>query len=189
MIRSRIQQEEIAETGLDTAKRFAGMSPLNAQLLQGAQFRKADISFDKEYALDLGGVRVRLIAIGPAHTRGDTAFFVEGDGVLFAGDVAMSALPAFSSPMSSVRQWLADLDLFDGLRPRRIVPSHGPMGDLAFVSNYRTFLTTIQDRVRAAKTQGRSLDETTQAVQNELQGRYDRQRMTGAIRAAYGEAP
>jgi cyclase len=131
---------------------------------------------------------VRLIAVGPAHTRGDTAFFIEPDGVLFAGDVAMSALPAVSAA-SSVRQWLADLDLFDSLHPRRIVPSHGPMGDQMFVANYRAFFSTIQERVRAAKAQGKSLEETTQTVQNELQGRYDRQRMTGAIRAAYGEAP
>jgi len=189
MIRSRAQQDEIAETGLNTAKTFAGMSALNAQLLQGAEFRKADISFEKDYALDLGGVRVRLMAIGPAHTKGDTAFFVDSDGVLFSGDIAMVALPAFSSPASSVRQWLADLDLFDSLKPKRIVPSHGAMGDASLVANYRTFLTTITDRVRALKMQGRSLEETVQTLQTELQGRYDRQRMTGAIRAAYGEAP
>jgi glyoxylase-like metal-dependent hydrolase (beta-lactamase superfamily II) len=187
MLRSKAQQDEIADTGLDTARIFAGMSPLNAQLLNGVEFRKADISFDKEYSLDLGGVRVRLIAVGPAHTRGDTAFFVEPDDVLFAGDVAMMALPAFSSPASSVRQWLKDLDLFDSLEPKRIVPSHGAMGDVAMVANYRTFLTTIADRTRVLKMQGKTLDETTQAVQTELQARYDRQRMTGAIRAAYNE--
>ena len=189
MIRSRAQQDEIAEIGLNTAKTFAGMSAVNAQLLEGAEFRKADISFEKEYSLDLGGVRVRFIAIGPAHTKGDTAFFVDSDAVLFSGDIAMVALPAFSSPASSVRQWQADLDLFDSLKPKRIVPSHGAMGDSAMVANYRTFLTTVTDRVRALKMQGKSLDETVQTLQTELQGRYDRQRMTGAIRAAYGEAP
>jgi len=188
MIRSRAQQDEIAEIGLNTAKTFAGISALNAQLLEGAEFRKADISFEKEYSLDLGGVRVRFMAIGPAHTKGDTAFFVDSDAVLFSGDIAMVALPAFSSPASSVRQWQTDLDLFDSLKPKRIVPSHGAMGDAVMVANYRTFLTTITDRVRALKMQGKSLDETVQTLQTELQGRYDRQRMTGAIRAAYREA-
>lgn len=189
MIRSRSQQEEIAASGLETAQRFAGMSPINAQLLEGAQFRKADITFDMEHTLDLGGVRVRLIAVGPAHTRGDTAFFVEQDRVLFSGDVAMVALPAFSSPQSTIKQWMANLDLFDSLKPTRIVPSHGPMGDTGMVANYRTFLTTVVQRVRALKMQGRTLDETVQALQNELQTRYDRQRMASAIRAAYAEAP
>jgi glyoxylase-like metal-dependent hydrolase (beta-lactamase superfamily II) len=189
MIRSRSQQEEIAATGLETAQRFAGMSTINAQLLDGAQFRKADITFETEHTVDLGGVRVRLIAVGPAHTRGDTAFFVEPDRILFSGDVAMVALPAFSSSQSTVKQWMADLDLFDSLKPTRIVPSHGPMGDTALVTNYRTFLTTVVQRVRALKMQGRTLEETVQTLQNELQTRYDRQRMTSTIRAAYAETP
>jgi len=189
MIRSRSQQDEIAATGTETAQRFAGLSPINAQLLDGAQFRKADITFDMEHTLDLGGVRVRLIAVGPAHTRGDTAFFVEPDRVLFSGDVAMMALPAFSSPQSTIKQWMTALDLFDSLKPNRIVPSHGPMGDTGLITNYRTFLTTVVQRVRALKMQGRTLDETVQTLQTELQTRYDRQRMVSAIRAAYAEAP
>ena len=47
--------------------------------------------------------------------------------------------------------------------------------------------TTVSDRTRVLKMQGKSLDETVQTVQTELQARYDRQRMTGAIRAAYNE--
>jgi glyoxylase-like metal-dependent hydrolase (beta-lactamase superfamily II) len=189
MIRATSQQEEIAETGMETAQRFAGMSPLNAQLLEGAAFRKADITFETEQVLDLGGVRVRLMAVGPAHTRGDTVVFVEPDRVLFSGDVVMAALPAFSSPASSVKRWQSNLDALDALKPARIVPSHGPMGTVSMIANYRTFLTTVVTRVRALKAQGRSLDETVQTLQNELQVRYDRQRMVSAIRTAYTEAP
>ena len=189
MIRSRTQEEEIASAGMETAQRFAGMSAINAELLKDAQFRKANTTFDKEYILELGGVRVRLLAVGPAHTRGDIAFFVEGDDVLFSGDIAMVALPAFSSPASSLRQWLANLELFDSLKPRRIVPSHGPMGDLSLVANYRTFLTLVRQRTGELKKQGRSLDQTVQTLQAELGDRYDRQRMTSAIRVAYDEAP
>ncbi|HVG56043.1 MAG TPA: hypothetical protein VM846_16500, partial [Vicinamibacterales bacterium] len=72
MIRSQDQQKEIAEQGLATAERFRGFGPANAELLQGAEFRKADISFDREHVLDLGGVRVRIMAMGYNHTRGDT---------------------------------------------------------------------------------------------------------------------
>ena len=39
-----------------------------------------------EYVLHLGGVNVRMLHVGPAHTGGDTVFFVEGEGVLYAGD-------------------------------------------------------------------------------------------------------
>ena len=59
-------------------------------------FRAPAETFEKEKVLDLGGVRVRIIRLGPGHTRGDTVTFVEGDGVLFSGDLAMKGLfPAF----------------------------------------------------------------------------------------------
>src|SRR5687767_4614999 len=57
MIRSQDQQKEIAEQGVATTERFRTFGPLNAELLQGAEFRRADISFDREYRLDLGGVQ------------------------------------------------------------------------------------------------------------------------------------
>ena len=78
MIRSRDQQKDIDEFGLELAKTFSARSPAMADLLKGAEFRKADLFFDREHELDLGGVRVRIMAVGPTHTRGDTVFFVEG---------------------------------------------------------------------------------------------------------------
>jgi glyoxylase-like metal-dependent hydrolase (beta-lactamase superfamily II) len=42
------------------------------------RFRKADILFDREHTIDVGGLRVRLLSLGPTHTRGDTIVCVEG---------------------------------------------------------------------------------------------------------------
>jgi glyoxylase-like metal-dependent hydrolase (beta-lactamase superfamily II) len=188
MIRSRDQVEEIADTGLETAKRFAGISPVNAELLKGAEFRKADVTFEREHIVDLGGVRVRVMAMGANHTRGDTAFHVEPDGVLFSGDVVMTGLPSLSSPASTLAHWQESLDRLEALKPTRLVPSHGPMGDAALIANYRTFFATVRQRVTELKSQGLALDATIKRVQTELQGRYDTQRMVSTIRAAYNEA-
>jgi glyoxylase-like metal-dependent hydrolase (beta-lactamase superfamily II) len=189
MIRSQAQIKEIAESGLETAKRFSGFSPLNAELLAGAEFRKADISFDQEHLLDLGGVRVRIIAMGYNHTRGDQAFFVEPDAVLFTGDVSMMAVPNVGG--STVKQWLNSQNLFAKLQPKRVVPSHGAMGDASMIANNRTFLQSIQSRVGELKKQGKTLEETATAVTAELQPKYPNAggRLTATIRAAYAEAP
>ena len=189
MIRSQDQQQEIAEQGLATADRFRGFSPANAELLQGAEFRKADVSFDREHTVDLGGVRVRVLAMGYNHTRGDTAFFVEPDGVLFSGDVVMTALPNVGN--STVRQWLASMSVFEKLQPKRIVPSHGPMGDAGLVASYKTLLTTVSARAGELKKQGKTLEEATAAITAELQAKYPNggARLTGTIRAAYNEVP
>ncbi len=188
MVRSKDQEAEIQESGLTTAKIFAGFSALNAELLQGAEFRPADISFEREHVLDLGGVRARVMAMGPNHTKGDVAVFVEPDRVLVSGDLAMMGLPQFSSPSSRLAAWLTTLDRFDALKPVRIVPSHGAMGDASMIATYRTFLTTVRDRAAALKKDGKSVDETVRLLQDELQGRFNRGQMASAIRAAYNEA-
>src|SRR5689334_4965522 len=85
MIRSNDQVKDISEFGLQLAQVFARRSAINAELLKDADFRKANLTFDRDYALDLGGVTVQLIAMGANHTRGDTAIWVESDRVLFSG--------------------------------------------------------------------------------------------------------
>jgi glyoxylase-like metal-dependent hydrolase (beta-lactamase superfamily II) len=191
MIRSAGQDADIGEFGLQLANTFASQSPVRAELLKGATYRKTDISFAKQYELDLGGVRVRMETVGPTHTRGDTVFFVEGDNVLFAGDVVMSAFPAFASPYSSVRAWLAALDRLDALHPRVIVPSHGRLVDAAAIARYREYLSAVQARVGELKRQGKSSDEASQIVQTELQAKYadmaQPARIAGAAKAAYAE--
>lgn len=190
MLRSEDQQKDIAEFGLQLAQAFSRRSPFIAGLLKDAEFRSANITFAREHTVDLGGVRVRLIAMGANHTRGDTAFFVEPDGVLFSGDVVMRPQPSFASPYSTVKHWLASLDALEQLAPKCIVPSHGPMGDTSLIAGYRSYLQAIQARAAELKADGKSVDDAVQAITAEMEKRYpDRGRLGGAIRAAYREAP
>jgi glyoxylase-like metal-dependent hydrolase (beta-lactamase superfamily II) len=189
MIRSKDQVDEIAAVGLEMAKRFAGFSPLHTELLQGAEFRKADITFEKEHTLDLGGVTVRFFAMGFNHTRGDTATFVEPDKVLFSGDVAMTPLPSVGAG-ASLTQWLASQDRFTALQPSRVVPSHGPIGDASIMTRYKAFISTVQARAAELKKSGKTVDETVATLQAELEPTYGKSpRMAGPIRAAYNQAP
>ena len=50
-------------------------------------------------------------------------------------------------------------------------------------------MTTVQTRAAELKKQGRTLDDTVKTIQDELQDRYPRNGLAGAIRAAYNEAP
>ena len=103
--------------------------------------------------------------MGANHTRGDTAIWVEADRVLFAGDVAMKAQPAFASPYSNLGHWLASLDRLEAFKPALIVPSHGPNGDNAdFILGYRGYLIEVRDRTVAEKRAGKSVDQTVEAV-------------------------
>jgi glyoxylase-like metal-dependent hydrolase (beta-lactamase superfamily II) len=187
MIRSEDQKQDIAAGGLALANLFAQRSALNAELLKDADFRPADISFDKDYTLDLGGVTARIMAVGPNHTRGDTVVFA--DGVLFSGDDAMRPQPSVMAQGATVSHWLATLDTLDALKPVHVVPSHGPRGDAGIIEGYRTYFIRIRDRAAELKKAGRTQDETVQAITGEMVGQYpDRNRLAGAIRMAYADA-
>ena len=189
MIRSKAQEREIAEMGMSVADNFRKISPDTAKLLEGAAFRKADITYDNEYLLDLGGITVRMLAVGPNHTLGDTVVWVLRDRVLFAGDTAMRGMPAFASPHSSLTHWLETLDRLERQDPAQIVPSHGPVGQgTEFIKTYREYLTEVRDRTALQKRAGATVDQAVQRVTAAFSGRFPTVRLAGTIRAAYAEA-
>lgn len=81
VLRAAAQQQDVDEMGQTWVKNFAARSPEIAALLKDVTFRKPAQVFEREMVLDLGGVRVRIMWLGPGHTRGDTMMFVEQDRV------------------------------------------------------------------------------------------------------------
>jgi glyoxylase-like metal-dependent hydrolase (beta-lactamase superfamily II) len=191
-INSTVQEEEFAQNGMQMVQMFSGRSPLTAELLKDATRRPAAVTFDRTYTLDLGGVTVRFLVVGPTHTKGDTAFFVEGDSVLFAGDVVMNNSFLAAGPTSSMKAWLTAFDTLEALKPKTIVPAHGEVGSGSIIATNRTIMQGVQTRARALKAEGRSVDDVAKAVQAEFQQQHpDWPRANGlaaAARSAYAEA-
>ena len=192
-VNSTVQETEFEQGGMQMVQMFSGRSPATAEILKDATRRPADLTFDREYRLDLGDIAVRFLAVGPTHTRGDTGFFVEGDNVLFAGDVVMNNSFLAATPVSSMKAWLAAFDAFDAMKPQTIVPSHGAVGPGSIIAINRQIMQAVQARARALKAQGRSADEAATTIQAELVAPHpDWPRANGlaaAARSAYGEAP
>ena len=174
VLRAVAQQQDVDEMGLKWVGTFSSRSPVIAEVLKGIDgFRVPAELFEKEKTLDLGGVRVRVIRLGPGHTRGDTVVFVEGDRVLFSGDLAMKQLfPAFATPQSRSQSWLASLDRLDALKPRTVIGAHYPVTDASVIGEYRNYLKALQARVAELKRQGKSSDETAEQLRAEFHAKY-----------------
>ncbi|MBK1786375.1 MBL fold metallo-hydrolase [Prauserella cavernicola] len=92
--------------------------------------------------LDLGGRRVVLEHLGPAHTDHDLVVHVPDAGVLFAGDLVEHA-PGGSftaesfGPDTVLSGWPAALDRLLALAPQVVVPGHGEPVEPAFVTTAR----------------------------------------------------
>jgi glyoxylase-like metal-dependent hydrolase (beta-lactamase superfamily II) len=136
---------------------------------------------------------VRLAVVGPTHTRGDTGFFVEGDSVLFSGDVVMNNSFLAATAVSSMKAWQAAFKTFDTFQPRIVVPSHGAVGAGALIESNRALMTAVDTRVRQLKSQGRTIDESATTVQSEMQAKYPgwprANGLPAIARSAYTEAP
>lgn len=191
-VNSTAQEAEWGESGRQMVQAFAKRSPATAALLEGAVRRQADITFERDYTIDLGGVTVRALLVGPTHTRGDTAFFVEQDRVLFAGDVVMNQSFLAAGPAASMTGWLAAFDAFDAWKPGVVVPAHGAVGEGGLVAANRAFMTEIQSRARALAAEGRSADEAAKIVTAELTAKHPgwprANGIANAARAAIAEA-
>ena len=190
---ARAQQQELEALG---ERGFAGMaklSPFIGELLQGARLRQPGVVFDREHVLDLGGVKVRLIWMGPAHSSGDTVAVVEGEGVVFAGDIApRQRFPSFTG-VSTRTSFMKAMARIEARRPTVIVPSHGSYGDASIFPELRNMLDQTAVRVAPLKAQGKSVDEVVKVLVPEVKALYPTWRATvpnevaPIIRAMYAE--
>jgi glyoxylase-like metal-dependent hydrolase (beta-lactamase superfamily II) len=173
VIRPEAQQEEVDRKQPEFIHNFSQRTADLKALLQDVKPRPPDILFDHEAKLDLGGVTVRMVWLGPAHTKGDNNIFVVEDGVLFTGDVVINRFfPIFPDADASGKNWLSILDQLDEFHPRTIVPGHGEVGDASLISKERTYLKAVQTRVAELKAQGKSSEETAQTLFAEFRAKY-----------------
>lgn len=90
----------------------------------GIKLRNADLTFDRDLAIELGGRRVDLLNLGPAHTTADSVVHVADAGVLFAGDLLfIGCTPiVWAGPIAN---WVAACDAMIALDAPTVVPGHG----------------------------------------------------------------
>ncbi|MBP8307081.1 MAG: MBL fold metallo-hydrolase [Burkholderiaceae bacterium] len=115
---------------------------------------------DAETAFESGGLRFRLLPVGPAHTPEDLMMMVESEGVLFAGDLVFAGRVPFVGDADS-RAWLAAIERLDALAPRMMVTGHGPMSRdaRADLSMTRDYLRYVRQSMAAAVQEMMSFDE------------------------------
>lgn len=173
IIRSQVQEEEVKQKQPQFIGNFSKRTPEIKALLQDVKPRPPDMLFDHELKLDLGGVTARLFLAGPAHTRGDTAIYVEEDKVLFTGDVVVNRFfPIFPDRDASGKNWLAALSKFEALQPLRVVPGHGETGDATLIAAEQSYLKALRSRTAELKAQGKSPKEAAQLLTPEFQMKY-----------------
>lgn len=173
IIRSEVQEEEVKQKQPEFISNFSKRTPEIKALLQDVKPRPPDILFDRELKLDLGEVTARLFWVGPGHTRGDTAIYLEEDKVLFTGDVVVNRFfPIFPDRDASGKNWLTILNQFEALQPLKVVPGHGEVGDAGLISTEQSYLKALRSRTAELKAQGKSSKEAGALLTAEFKTKY-----------------
>jgi glyoxylase-like metal-dependent hydrolase (beta-lactamase superfamily II) len=110
-----------------------------------------------------GSERIDLLWFGRGNTRGDLVVHLPSQGIVAAGDLVVSPVPfAFNSHPAS---WVRVLDSLVALKPRIVVPGHGPvMRDLQYVRSVRDWLDRITREVSSAAARKDSLGAVQKTV-------------------------
>ncbi|WP_037374376.1 MBL fold metallo-hydrolase [Sedimenticola selenatireducens] len=119
-----------------------------------------DRILEQETFLDLGGVGLRLIPVGQAHTAGSLIAVVESDRVVFAGDVLYGGRLLAVLSQSRVAGWIEAYERLREFGDFRFVPGHGNPGILAnFKQPTYKYLTTLKQYMDQAVDEGVDLQD------------------------------
>ncbi len=105
-------------------------------------------TFARELTLDVGGVEVQLLDLGPAHTGGDAVAWVPSTKTLFTGDLLFNG----GTPIvwaGPVAGWIRACDVMEELGAEVVVPGHGAVTDVTTIRLIRDYLEFIVDQAKA----------------------------------------
>lgn len=94
--------------------------------------------------MEIGGIRLQIRDVGPAHTPEDLVIYLPQEKVLFAGDLFFRNRIPFVGQADS-RQWIKSLDNLLAFDAAVVVPGHGPPSteprkDMELTRDYLAFL-------------------------------------------------
>ena len=160
-------------TGITSLAHDDLLSGPEAEVLDAAaaiglsQLPAPDETFSLARSLDLGGVRLEMLHLGPAHTRADIVVVVPGEDVIFMGDLVESAGDPQFGPASEIGNWPKVLDdaLGASTEATRFVPGHAPAGgekltvDREFCFRQRAEIAMVQGTIENLVYRGVALKD------------------------------
>jgi cyclase len=120
--------------------------------------------FDHRFMLNLEGLEVHMIHVGPCHGAGDTIVHVPMEGVVFAGDVVFRQC----TPMGwsgNCEKWLQALDLIVWLDPEVIVPGCGPLCGIEGAMDMKAYLEFVREESMRYFDHGLSALEASKRIE------------------------
>ena len=121
------------------------------------------VTYESGASVHFNGEEIRLIALGPGHTDGDSLVWFTGAKVLHMGDQFFSGKFPFIDLGSGgdVDGYLTNVEKALALIPSdtRVIPGHGPLSTVEDLKAFRDMLVETTGVVKKAIAAGKSLEQ------------------------------
>jgi glyoxylase-like metal-dependent hydrolase (beta-lactamase superfamily II) len=134
--------------GADTALGRFVREAFGAFQFEGIRLTPPTRTFEGRLELRVGGKRVELLEVGPAHTRGDVLVHLPAERVVWSGDILfVEGTPiVWEGPVSN---WIAACERILAMDAAVVVPGHGPITDRRGVLAVKAYLEHLLREARA----------------------------------------
>jgi glyoxylase-like metal-dependent hydrolase (beta-lactamase superfamily II) len=151
----------------DTARAVSHVNAKAHIVREGRRTAIPEITFESSMQLDLGGIEVELIYLGPTHTDNLIQVHVPSEGVLIAVDFVREgkslAMPELRD--ADIANSIEALGILGRMENVDIVlPGHGGITDQQAFLYFRDYLVALRERVLEQMVAGRGPEEILEIV-------------------------
>ena len=144
-------------------------------------------TYDDALELEVGGVVVRLLDVGPAHTSADTVVHCPSAGVVYTGDIVFAG----GTPIvwaGPVQNWIRACDRIRALGADLLVPGHGPVSGVDVLTAMSAYLSFVQEAASSRYAAGMPLDDAIADIDlGSFGGLPESERLAANVREVYWE--
>lgn len=135
--------------------------------LDGTEPAYADVTFEADYTLEIGGFSLEIMHRGAAHTPGDSFVWLDERDVMFTGDIVYVDRILGNGPARDTDSWIEVFEAMATYQPAYIVPGHGGVTDLAKATHEtHDYLVNLRTQIGALIDNGGDIMEAPKIDQS-----------------------
>jgi glyoxylase-like metal-dependent hydrolase (beta-lactamase superfamily II) len=194
IISSTACRDEMREQAARPRPRLSEEAGAFFQEVLGSRFDLSNIcvtfpseTFDGELHLTVGTKEVRLLELGPAHTRGDIVVYLPAERIVFTGDILFhGGHPViWAGPVSN---WIKACDRILGWDVEVVVPGHGSITGKRGVRELKHYLEFVRDESHKRREAGMDYEAAARDISlDAFTGWTDPERIVANVYACYSE--
>ncbi|VAW54976.1 MBL-fold metallo-hydrolase superfamily [hydrothermal vent metagenome] len=160
-IDAKKELETYGEEGLERLKRG------RRDKAEGTYLVLPDETFEDKKVIELGGLRIELLHLGPAHSPGDIIVWLPQKKLVISGDMAFHERLLPVTEHTDTGAWVKTWDKFAALNAEIVIPGHGSPTNMAEVAKYtRDYLIYMREQISILLDNDATLEDATKIDQS-----------------------